>query len=187
MKIIIFEGIAASGKTSVIEEVTKILQEQKIAFSVIPEAETLLPLLGNTEKEKSIEFIKKILAKSIGEMKDLIIFDRLYFTHIFRTNGTINDFIEIENLIRDKAELIFLKIGEAKIGERIAYARQHRNQEWNRYVEKKGSAEETNNYYLGQQRFLQKLAEKSSLDRKIYDTSNLDFGGIAEDIVASVL
>ncbi|MCX6758183.1 MAG: hypothetical protein NTX14_00560, partial [Candidatus Nealsonbacteria bacterium] len=60
MKIIILEGIATSGKTIVIKELSKALIKQKASFSVMSEVETLLPLLDNKDKRKSIEFLKPI-------------------------------------------------------------------------------------------------------------------------------
>lgn len=182
MKIIIFEGIATSGKTSVVEEITKILRERKAVFSVIPETETLLPLLDNKDKSKSIDFLKNLIRESAGGKSDIVIFDRLYFTHIFRTDSAIKDYREIEDLVKDKASLVFLKIDEAKIPERIEYARKHRDEGWNKHIGKKGSEEETNNYYIAQQRLLLRLAEDSSLNGKIYDTSNLDFSRIAKNV-----
>jgi thymidylate kinase len=187
MKIVILEGIATSGKTSVIEEISKVLKKRKAVFLVISETETLLPLLDNTDKCKSIDFLKNIVKDSIGGKNDIIIFDRLFFTHIFRTNSTVKDFSEIEKLIEENATLVLLKIDETKIPERIKYARKHRDEGWNKHIGKKGSEEETNNYYIAQQRLLLRLIENSSLDRKIYDTSNLDFSRIANDIVESIL
>ncbi len=183
MKIIILEGIATSGKTSVIKELSKTLAKQKASFSVISEVETLLPLLDNKDKRKSIDFLKPILKKAGDKEQDFIIFDRLFFTHIFRTNCAIEDFFEIENSIRTNAILILLKIYEAKIPERINLARKHRDKDWNDYADKKGSESEVNNYYIDQQRFLLKLTQNSSLNCKIYDTSNMNFSDIAADIV----
>jgi thymidylate kinase len=187
MKIIIFEGIATSGKTSIIEALTKTLTERKVGFSVISEVKTLLPLLDNTDKHKSIKFLKRIIKKAVKEATDkkneFLIFDRLYFTHIFRTNCTIEDFREIENLIKDNAILVFLKIDESKIRERINRARKHRDKEWNEYVGKKGSEDEANDYYISQQRFLLKLASDCKLKRKVYNTSDLNFDRITEDIL----
>lgn len=183
MKIIILEGIATSGKTTVIKELSKALIKRKASFSVMSEVETLLPLLDNKDKRKSIEFLKPILKKAMDKEQDLLIFDRLFFTHIFRTNCVIEDFREIENSIKDKATLIFLKIDEAKIPERINRARKHRDKDWNNYADKKGSESEVNNYYINQQRFLLKLTQDSSLNCKIYDTSNMNFNDIAIDIV----
>jgi uncharacterized protein (DUF952 family) len=99
----------------------------------------------------------------------------------------VKDFCEIKNLIKENATLVLLKIDEALIPERIEYARKHRDKAWNDYMDKKGSKEEANNYYIAQQRLLLRLIQNSSLDRKIYDTSNLDFSRIAKDIVKSVL
>ena len=39
----------------------------------------------------------------------------LYFTHIFRTNSAIEDFREIEKLLKDESFLAYLKISESEI------------------------------------------------------------------------
>lgn len=183
MNIIILEGIATSGKTSVVKELIKGLNKQKAGFSVIDEQKTLMALLDNINKRKSIEFLKQIVVRAISKKKDFIIFDRLFLTHVFRTKSAIADYSEIENLIKNNAILIFLKIDETKIPERINYARKHRNKEWNDYVDKKGSEDQINNYYIGQQRLLLELMENSTLNCKAYNTSNMDFDYIAKDIL----
>ena len=68
-----------------------------MSYSVIEEEETLMSIRDNQNKETSIKLLKEI-----------IIFDRLYFTHIFRTKSSIEDFKELENLVKDKAFLAFI-------------------------------------------------------------------------------
>lgn len=71
MKIVIFEGVTTSRKTSVIEEISQASREWKAGFSVISEVETLLPLLDNTDKDKSTGFLKQILKKTIDKKRTL--------------------------------------------------------------------------------------------------------------------
>lgn len=186
MKIIILEGIATSGKTSVKNKLAEAFTEKGINFSIIEEDETLMPILNNTDKQTSINLLKNVINKTLKEKKDFIIFDRLFFTHIFKTNSSINDFREIENIIKDQSLLVFLKIAESKIPERITHARKHREKSWDEYVSKKGNDEEIYQYYLNQQRLLLELLKETSLKYKMYDTTNLDFPSIAKDILQTL-
>ncbi len=142
-----------------------------------------MPVLGNTDKQISIDLLKKVINQALKEEKDFIIFDRLFFTHIFRTNSFMEDFREIENLVKDRSLLVFLKIDELKIPERITSAREQRGRDWDEYVNKKGSDEEVYRYYINQQRLLMGLLGETSIDNKVYDTTNMDFDNITKDIL----
>ena len=183
MKIIILEGIATSGKTSVKKELAEAFIEKGIKFSIIGEEETLMPILNNTDKQTSIDFLKQVIGKALLEEKDFIIFDRLYFAHIFKTKSSVNDFSEIENMLKNLSFLVFLKIDESKIPERIEYARKHREKRWNEYVSKKGTDEEIYRYYINQQKRLLDLLKETSLKHKVYETTDMDFESIAKDIL----
>ncbi|KKP68813.1 MAG: hypothetical protein UR66_C0003G0078 [Candidatus Moranbacteria bacterium GW2011_GWE1_35_17] len=183
MKIIILEGIATSGKTSVKNKLIENLNKKGLSFSIIEEDETLLPILDNKDKQISVDLLREIIIKKLKEEKDFIIFDRLFFTHIFRTNSSIKDFEEIENLLKNNSLLIFLKIDELKIPERINTARNHRDKEWNDYVDKKGTNKEIYQYYIKQQRLLLNLLDETSLKYKIFDTTQMDFENIANEIL----
>lgn len=186
MKIIILEGIATSGKTSVKNKLAEAFVEKGINFSIIEEDETLMPILNNTNRQTSINLLKNVIGEALKEEKDFIIFDRLFFTHIFRTNSLIEDFREIEKMIQDRSVLVFLKIDESKIPERITYAREHREKSWNEYVSKKGNNEEIYQYYINQQRLLLGLLKETMLKHKVYDTTNMDFADISKDILLTL-
>ena len=183
MKIIILEGIATSGKSSIKDKLAKAFVEKEINFSIIEEDETLMPILNNTDRQTSINLLKNVISKALKKKKDFIIFDRLFFTHIFRTNSSIDDFRNIEKIINDQALLVLLKIDESKIPERITHAREHREKSWNEYVGKKGNNEEIFQYYTNQQRLLLNLLKGTSLKYKVYNTTNMDFDDIAKDIL----
>src|SRR3989344_1564069 len=183
MKIIILEGIATSGKSSVKNELVKILSSRGLDFLIIGEDETLMPILENTDKHTSLSLLQEVIGKVLNEKKDFIIFDRLFFTHIFRTHSVMEDYRMIEKMLMDEALLVFLKIDEAIIPERIANAQKHREKSWGEYVQKKGTTDEINQYYINQQRTLLKLLEQTQLPYKIYDTTNMEFDSIAEDVI----
>lgn len=117
----------------------------------------------------------------------MIIFDRLFFTHIFRTNSEYREFREIEDMIQSSALLVFLKIDEEKIPARIEYARQHRDKAWDEYISTKGSDEEVYDYYINQQRILENLLSKTNLKYQVYNTNNLDCESIAQDLLYGIL
>lgn len=183
MKIIILEGIATSGKTSVKDKLKELLIEKGITFSIVEETETLLPILNNADKKVSIDFLNNILDKSLAKKKDFIIFDRFFFTHIFKTNSSTEDFREIENTIKNNSLLVFLKIDESKIPERITYAREQREKSWDEFVSQKGNDKEIYQYYINQQGSLLNLLEKTSLRYKIYNTTDMNFENVAKDIL----
>jgi hypothetical protein len=89
-------------------------------------------------------------------------------------------------MIKDYTILAFLKIDEDQIPTRIEYARQHRDKDWNEYISKKGNDEEIYQYYIQQQRTLENLLHQTDLNYKVYNTTNLQFGDIAQDLVESL-
>ncbi len=182
-KIIILEGIATSGKSTVIKYLSQLLDKSNLTFTIVGEDVTLMPILNNTEKEVSLDLLKRVINNAIQEGKDFIIFDRLFFTHIFRTNSEYGEFRQIEEMIQNSALLVFLKIDEEKIPVRIEYARQHRDKAWENYIRTKGSDEEIYQYYIDQQRILEKFINKTSLKYQVYNTTNLEFESIAQDLL----
>lgn len=86
-------------------------------------------------------------------------------------------------MVREHALLVFLKIKESKIHERITYARSHRGKEWDEYVSKKGKDEEIFRYYINQQRLLLDLLKKTQLKYKLYDTTDMNFANVTKDIL----
>jgi thymidylate kinase len=182
-KIIILEGIATSGKSTVIKHLSQLLDKSNLTFTIVGEDITLMPILNNAEKTVSLDLLKREINNTIQEGKDLIIFDRLFFTHIFRTNSEYSEFREIEDMIQNSALLVFLKIDEEQIPARIQYARQHRDKAWDDYISKKGSDEEIYEYYINQQRILENLLSKTNLKYQVYNTTNLEFESIARDLL----
>jgi cytidylate kinase len=187
MKIIILEGIATSGKTSVKKKLAKLLLAQEKTFSIFDEKETLMPILQNTDRQTSLDFLKKVIGEALKTEKDFLIFDRLFFAHIFKTKSSIADFREIENMVEENCLLAFLEIAEPQIPERIETARRLREKSWNEYVSKKGSDAEIHQYYLNQQRTLLARLPQTSLNYKLYDTTDMDFEKIAKNILSEFI
>ena len=189
MVILILEGIATSGKTAVKNELEKALKEEGLKSSVVGEEETLMPILDNTKKNVSVDHLKKIIRAALrsAKKKDVLIFDRLFFTHVFRTQSDIKDFEEIEKIFKGDVLLVFLKINENKISQRISSAMKHRPKKWGDYVKKKGTMVEIFQYYKHQQRLLLDLLKKTSIPHRVYNSTNMDFKGIKNKILKAVL
>lgn len=184
MRTIIIEGIATSGKTTVINLLEKELST-KYKIKIVPEHETITVIEGNTSKKTSAAHLKKLIEKTFNNDYDFVIFDRLYLTHIFRTSSSIDDFLEIEEKIKQFYPItVYLKVNEDVIAERVRLAAEHRHPEWKRYIKTKGSNyAEIADYYIGQQRNQLKLLNNSAIEFKIYDTTNHKYEEIVNDIL----
>lgn len=183
MKIIILEGIATSGKTTIKNILTKKLGSKKLSFEVIDEEQTLMPIIENKDIAVSIDLLSKVIKKAVSKNNDFIIFDRLYFTHIFRTNAHIEDFKIIEDIIsQHETLLVLLTINEETIPKRIFGAIKHREKNWKNYVKRKGNNNKIMEYYKNQQKLLLDLIEKINYNHIIEDTTDLDFKKITDSI-----
>ncbi len=183
MKILILEGIATSGKTTIENLFEKYFVKNNITYKIIDEIETLMPQIENKDKNIAIEMLKRIFSKYTIETVDYLIFDRLHLTHTFRTNSEIKDFREIEEKLKEfNSKIIFLKIKEEVIKKRIFNAMEHRNEKWIQGVRSKGSDKEIVEYYINQQRKLIKHLEKTKLEYKTFNTTNSDFKKIFRKI-----
>lgn len=182
--IIILEGIATSGKTSVKNELEKILAQRGVSFTFIGEEETLMPLLHNTDVHIANNHVVKLLNKYLTLNTDVLIFDRLYLTHMWRTRASLSDFMESTALLSQHAtQICFLEIPGRKLEERIALARSHRDEAWNAYVSTKGKTQrEILAYYAGQQKELLELLQRVSIPHTIFDTGDMDFRRVAGEV-----
>jgi thymidylate kinase len=182
--IIILEGIATSGKTSVKNELEKILVQRGLSFTFIGEEETLMPLLHNTDAKIANDHIVNLSNKYLVLDTDVLIFDRLYLTHMWRTGSHEEDFSESASLLlQHSAQICFLEIPSNKLEERITFAQSHRDEKWNAYVSTKGKTQqEILAYYAGQQKELLELLKRVSIPHTIFDTGDMDFGNIAGKI-----
>jgi thymidylate kinase len=188
MKIIILEGIATSGKTSVKDELEILLKNKSLKYKIIEETETLLPILHNLDPKISADHIQNILNEYITYPVDVLIFDRLYLTNIWRTKGSISIFSKSTKLLTDNQTLIcFLEINKKNIQSRIQYAMSHRDEKWNEYVNKKGKdIAEIIDYYTRQQTELLGLLKQTQIKHQTFNTDDLDFKKIAKDIFSTL-
>lgn len=183
MKILIFEGIATSGKSTII----KLLQASlgnKPKIMVASEDETHIPVMEDTE-ELHTDFYLDLINKFTSSHPDLLIIDRLYLTQAFRAKTNLKPYEKIEEALKPyNAMTIFLKVNPTKITGRIDKAIQHRDPEWGSYVASKGSSrEEQAAYYIAQQNSQLELLKQSTLPFKVFDTTDHKYEDIAQQII----
>lgn len=188
MQTLILEGIATSGKSTIINILKKSIPKNK-HIKIIPEVNTIMVVADNTNEETSISHLKTLIDKAYEDQCDIVIFDRLYLTHAFRTHSTIQGYNDIEKILKPYSPItIYLKVEEKLIAERVQKASEHRKPEWKEYISTKGkSFQEIADYYIGQQRNQLNLLRDSNLPYKIYDTSNHNYEDISKDILTNLI
>lgn len=178
MKILIFEGIATSGKSTVISGLQKTLSD--IKFVVAGESETHIPIMKE-KADRHIAFFESLINKLIADKPDLLIFDRLYLTQAFRAKCSINDYMEIEKLLSKYSPVtIFLKVDESAIASRVSKAAEHRGSDY--FASRGESSEEIAQYYIDQQRNQLKLLEQSKLPYEIINTTEHGYEEVIKEI-----
>jgi thymidylate kinase len=185
MKIAIFEGIATSGKTSVIKFLKKSVEQTDLNYIVVKEEKTLMPIVENIDPAVSIQHLSKILGQTFSSDRDLVIFDRLYFTHIFRTKSNLQTFKPIEDMLfQHETHLFFLKVAPDKIEERIFNALKgaRAGTKWVDYVRTKGNDAQIVSYYRNQQEKLLTLLNDSEIPSTIYDVTDIDLSTVGKNI-----
>jgi len=182
MRILIFEGIATSGKSTVITLLKKDLRGTRVV--VAWESETHEPIMEE-RSDKHVSFFKELVRRKLSTNPDLLIFDRLYLTQAFRTKCDISDYSEIEELLSKYSPLtIFLKVDEDTIEDRISKAAEHRGSD---YFKSHGeTSKERARYYIDQQKYQLKLLERSTLPYKVIDTTNHNYKDIVNQIRRSI-
>ena len=181
-QIIIFEGVASSGKTTL----EKMLLNKLPDPILIDETETLMPLIDNRDVTQSISYLNKILEKIETLKQENIILDRFHFTHAFRTHSTLASFQEIEQRLNKYSTLVvLLTIPEEQIPDRIRETIAQRGDHWAKG--KQGTLEERVAYYQNQQIYLKNLCGQTTLPHIKIDTSDKNWERCAEEIEKAVL
>lgn len=186
MKILIIEGIATSGKSTIISSLQNELSNLNVV--VATEEETHVPIMKKRD-ELHIQYFLELLDRLIGNRPDLLICDRLYLTQAIRAKVSLSEYREIEDkLLGFDTTTVFLKVQEAAIAERVHQASQHRDSKWREYIKTRGSSlEEIAHYYKEQQSNQLDLLVTSKLPYKIYDTTSHNYTDIAQDIATTLV
>lgn len=181
-RLIIFEGIATSGKTTLIN----LLAQQLDKVVVISEAVTLLPLFENRSTNVAINFLKTQLQEFDRCDADILIVDRFHFTHAFRTGSFLAVFHEIENELKQlfDARIIFLHIDDSVVESRVVETDNFRGDSW--INKKQGSIQERTAYYVEQQQFLSRLGQESALPVLSINTSDKNWESAVTTIILTL-
>lgn len=186
MKILVFEGIATSGKSTITGHLVKSL-EGEMRVDLATEEQTHLPIMAQRSDLNTL-FFKDLINERTLKHPDLLIFDRLYITQAYRANSDLTEYSVTEDiLLTHSPHTIILKVDEDAILERIKVATGHREQKWLEYLKTRGNNfEEIAQNYIDQQRGLLKLVEQSKIPYTVFNTTRHGYRIIAEDIIKIV-
>ncbi|TSC52323.1 MAG: Uncharacterized protein LiPW41_534 [Parcubacteria group bacterium LiPW_41] len=186
MHIIIIEGITTSGKTSVFTNLKRYADEHNIKSVFISEEETTTPYIDSVSLESNKNALNNLVRNALSKKSDLLVFDRLYFAHTFKTGGTTEDFREIEELLNGyDTTMFFLEIPESSIEKRITESMQYRYKGWVDYVMNRagGDIKKVVSFYTDRQRESKNLFNKSILKKYILDTASQNYVAITREII----
>ncbi len=171
-KIIIFEGMASSGKTTLV----KMLQEGIQDSAVITEGETLMPIFEEKDPRVAAAHLMGVLQEARDVDSGTVIIDRLHFTQAFRTGSSLRAFRSIEDGLLGAGQpfLVLLTVRDEAILERIKETDEHRAGAW--VKKKQGTYEERAEYYKAQQYVLRQCADESRLPVLVVDTTDKNWG-----------
>lgn len=182
MQIIIFEGIASSGKTTL----ESLLAKKLTPSEIFSENVTLMDLIDNRDKDTALQHLRNVLAEIKSRDVDWIIIDRFHFTHAFRTGSNLQAFSKIESELKKigKVSIVLLAVDEDHIRERIEETVERRKGKWKKGA--KGSLEEKTTYYTDQQKRLLEFAKQTDLPLLAINTTAKDWEKYAEKIASSI-
>lgn len=188
MKILIIEGIPTSGKSSLIENISKLLNENQVV--VFGEPKTHEPIMDKPEG-LHIDFFKSLLKDAISSNAGLVIFDRLHFTQAYRARVGIEKYSEIEDLLaKQKTLVVYLQVDDSAIADRIKLTAERRDKDpaehfrWGEYFKTKGETfDEIAKHYAAQQRDQMELLKQSKLKSRIFNTTLHEYRAIATQII----
>jgi len=126
--LILLEGIASSGKTTVERLLAEALPNSKI----VTEGETLMSLIDNRDHKTAVEHLKKVIEAVRNESFDYLIIDRFHLTHAFRTNVSLKEFSSVEDSLRELGDalIVLLVIDPLTIQTRIQETMELRKENW---------------------------------------------------------
>lgn len=185
MKLLILEGIATSGKSTVTDKLRAELRNENVVL--FSEEDTHIPIMDKSQ-DLHVEFFRSLITKATATDADLVIFDRLYLTQAVRANAKIDAYAEIENHLSQYPVLtVFLEVDDNAIAERVKLAMLHREESWGEYVKTKGTTfTEIADYYINQQHEQLKLLEGSKLGYIVLNTTAHEYDKITEKIVTKL-
>jgi thymidylate kinase len=187
MKTIVIEGLSTSGKTTIANKVASLCEGKNLDCRIIDENTTLMPILQNRDPKVSSDHILSILKQAYSENHDLVIFDRLHLTSIAITDSSIDDFDEIEDILKKhETILVFLEIDEDKIESRIFDSLEYRGEWWREHLAKKGDRADVMKHYRDSQKKLFVQLKRTKLSKMIFNTTSEKYDDIAKEVYCSL-
>jgi thymidylate kinase len=182
MKTLIFEGIATSGKSTVVNKLVNGLPKS-LKVVVADEEVTHVPIMEQ-RNELHIDFFENLITKLVSNKPDILLIDRLYMTQAFRAKCRPDEYKKLEHfLLEFNAITIFLKVDEKAISKRVQKATGHRNPEWAAYVKSRNEEGKYADYYISQQRSQLKLLKESTIPYKIFNTTGHDYKDVVKELI----
>lgn len=178
-RIVIFEGIASSGKTTL----ERVLNDRIKDSILITEGKTLMPIFEEKDSRVAADRLLSVLDEMDGEVADTVIIDRLHLTQAFRTRSPVSCFQSIEQRLLATAHpfLVLLSIQEEAILARIKETDVYRAGTW--IKKKQGTYEERTEYYKEQQSTLKREVKESLLPVLVLDTTDKDWDRCLDQIL----
>ncbi|HSX06093.1 MAG TPA: hypothetical protein VLG92_00010 [Candidatus Saccharimonadia bacterium] len=185
MHIRIFEGIATSGKSTVITGLEKRLAGRKLV--IYTEEDTHIPIQGD-RKELHMQFFSDLIDRAVKAGVEIALFDRLYMTQAFRAHASMADYAKLEGkLAAYDARTIFLEVDPKAIAGRLEKAMEHRDNSWAAYVHGKAeSIERVATMYDAQQYAMRHFAAESLLKSLTFDTTTNQYDAIVAAVLAEL-
>lgn len=183
--IIILEGMSTVGKTMVQNALAGILKEKNLAFKIIEQNEGLPPdTFEHLNPKKSLEFLHQYLKKTCQDQDKVYIFDRLHLSHFAITNGSEEDFSEIEKeLLRCNPLLVLLIVDEENAKDRLEGAIKYRGGQWVEQLALRGdNLEAQAKWHMGTQKRHVGQFNTSKLPKVQMDATDSNFSSIAQEI-----
>jgi thymidylate kinase len=187
MRILIFEGIATSGKSTLMLALSAnpTIANKTVVFE---EKGTHIPIMKQTS-DLHLDFYRELINRAISQSRGIVIFDRLYLTQAFRAKASLDDYSEIEEMLLPYSPItIFLKVDESVLMDRITKAMEHRDPKWAKYLNGKGETpKEIARYYIDQQNSQLNLLKQSKIPYKIFETTDHNYKDIKDRILKEVI
>lgn len=181
MRMIIFEGIASSGKTTL----ARLLKQHLVNAESVSENDTLMTIFDNRDPYIALDHLQGVFDRDVKNKSHVVIIDRFHLTHAFRTVQKLDFFEHLEDRLAEHgAFLVLLTIRPEKIEERIIETTEIRKDGWTR--RKKGTIHERVEYYIHQQEQLRNAFLASKLPKIEIDTTDKEWKKYLSEIVLRV-
>lgn len=179
--LIIFEGIATSGKSTLCNLLANLLNKKSRAMSITDER-TLMPIFENKDVGVATDHLIRELAAMTKLEAEYIVLERTHLTHVFRTKTALREFAQVESFIIEHFEprIILLTVHPSVIQARITHADEQRGDSWSQ--KKSGSIAERAQYYTDQQNILRTALHESKIISHEVDTTEKNWGAALSEI-----